>query len=102
MARMDFVWCAEGGRELAVKTSELASDEARPRADAALKKEERARDGAKAMSEYLDNARVVRERMGRLRTLRLAKEAADRKNALAAAQASVKPAKAAKRQSGGR
>ena len=54
-------------------------DEARARAEANFKKEERAKDGAKAMMEYLNNARLVRERTERLRALRLAKEAAERK-----------------------
>ena len=54
-------------------------DEARARAEANFKKEERAKDGAKAMMEYLANGRLVRERTERLRALRLAKEAAERK-----------------------
>lgn len=54
-------------------------DEARARAEANFKKEERARDGAKAMMEYQANNRLVREKTARLRALRLAKEAADRK-----------------------
>jgi len=45
-------------------------------ADATLKKEERARDGAKAMEEYLADGVARRERMAELRALRLAKEAA--------------------------
>jgi hypothetical protein len=49
------------------------------RADASFRKEERAKDSAKAMMEYLDNTRQVRERTERLRALRLAKEAADKK-----------------------
>jgi hypothetical protein len=53
-------------------------DEARARAEANFKKEERARDGAKAMMEYQANNRLVREKTARLRALRLAKEAADR------------------------
>ena len=55
-------------------------DEARARAEANFKKEERARDGAKAMTEYLENSRLVREKTERLRALRLAKEAAERKS----------------------
>ena len=46
-----------------------------PLSDAAVKKDERARDGAKAMAEYQANSRMVREQMARLRALRLAKEA---------------------------
>jgi hypothetical protein len=51
------------------------SDAARARAEASFKKEERAKEGAKAMMEYQANGRMIRERMERLRALRLAKEA---------------------------
>ena len=57
------------------------SDEARARAEANFKKEERAKEGAKAMMEYQANSRLVREKTARLRALRLAKEAADRERA---------------------
>jgi hypothetical protein len=57
------------------------SDEARTRAEANFKKEQRAKEGAKAMMEYQANGRLVREKTERLRALRLAKEAADRKRA---------------------
>jgi hypothetical protein len=57
------------------------SDEARNRAEANFKKEQRAKEGAKAMMEYQANGRLVREKTERLRALRLAKEAADRKRA---------------------
>lgn len=57
------------------------SDEARNRAEANFKKEQRAKEGAKAMLEYQANGRLVREKTERLRALRLAKEAADRKRA---------------------
>jgi len=57
------------------------SDEVRARAEANFKKEERAREGAKAMMEYQANSRLVREKTERLRALRLAKEAADRERA---------------------
>jgi hypothetical protein len=57
------------------------SDEARARAEANFKKEQRAKEGAKAMMEYQANGRLVREKTERLRALRLAKEAADRKQA---------------------
>ena len=53
-------------------------DEARARAEANFRKEERARDGAKAMLEYEANNRLVREKTERLRALRLAKEAAEK------------------------
>jgi hypothetical protein len=54
------------------------SDEARARAEASFKKEERAKGGGKAMMEYHANSRLVREKTERLRALRLAKEAADK------------------------
>lgn len=54
------------------------SDEARARAEASFKKEERAKEGARAMMEYQANSRMVREKTERLRALRLAKEAADK------------------------
>jgi len=57
------------------------SNETRARAEASFRKEERARDGAKAMMEYQANGRMVRENMERLRALRLAKEAADKAGA---------------------
>jgi len=59
----------------------IRSDEARARAEANFKKEERAKEGAKAMLEYQANSRLVREKTERLRALRLAKEAADRERA---------------------
>jgi len=57
---------------------EARSSEARARAEANFKKQERAKDGAKAMMEYQANSRVVREKMARLKALRLAKETADK------------------------
>ena len=60
------------------KTTEARSTEVRARAEANFKKEERAKEGAKAMSEYQANSKVVRERMAKLKALRLAKEAADK------------------------
>jgi hypothetical protein len=52
-------------------------DEARARAEASFRKEERAKDGAMAMTEYQANIRLVLEKTERLRALRLAKEAAE-------------------------
>ena len=57
------------------------SNEARARAEASFKKEERAKEGAKAMMEYQAEGRMVREKTERLRALRLAKEAADKARA---------------------
>jgi hypothetical protein len=54
------------------------SDEARARAEASFRKEERAKDGAKAMMEYQANSRLVREKTEKLKALRLAKEAAEK------------------------
>jgi hypothetical protein len=56
----------------------IRSDEARKRAEASFKKEERAKEGAEAMTEYQTNSRMVREKTERLKALRLAKEAADK------------------------
>lgn len=48
---------------------------------AQAKKDQRAKDGAEAMAQYEANALHVRQNMARLRELRLAKEAEERKNA---------------------
>jgi hypothetical protein len=48
------------------------------RAEASFKKEERAREGAKAMRDYEAENRAVHEKTARLKALRLAKEAADK------------------------
>jgi hypothetical protein len=66
-------------RLLATRASEARSSEARARAESNFKKEERAKEGAKAMMEYQANGKVVREKMAQLKALRLAKEAADKK-----------------------
>ncbi len=68
---------------MATKASEARSSEAHARAEASFRKEERAKDGAKAMMEYQANGRAVREKMARLKALRLAKEAADKERELA-------------------
>jgi hypothetical protein len=53
--------------------SKANSQEARARAEASFKKkEERAREGAKAAAEYEANVIAVREKTARLRALRLA------------------------------
>lgn len=61
------------------KASEARSTEVRARAEASFRKEERAREGAQAMQEYQANSRAIREKTERLKALRLAKEAADKK-----------------------
>ena len=58
------------------------SKDARARAEASFKrKEEQARQGATAWAEYEAQRRAVAERTERLRALRLAKEAAQSKQA---------------------
>ena len=57
------------------------SNEARARAEARFRKDERVKDGAKAMMEYQANVRIIREKTERLKALRLAKEAADKERA---------------------
>ena len=58
------------------------SKEARDRADAGFKKQEqRAREGAKAMADYEAEGRAMREKTARLKSLRMAKEAAGKENA---------------------
>jgi hypothetical protein len=56
----------------------IRSNEARARAEASFRKEERAKEGVKAVMEYHANSRMVREKTARLKALRLAKEAADK------------------------
>ena len=53
------------------------STQTRDRAEAKFKKLERAQDGAKARTEYEAEAVAVRERTMQLRSLRLAREAAN-------------------------
>ena len=77
---------------MATRASEARATETKARAEASFKKEERAKEGAKAMMEYQANGRVIREQMARLKALRLAKEAAD-----AAAPVPPQPAKKAGR-----
>ena len=62
-------------------TLTTGSNEARARAEASFRREERAKDGAKAMMDYQAKARMVREKTARLKALRLAKQAADKERA---------------------
>src|SRR5580693_1609450 len=78
---------------LTTKSSEERSTAARARAEASFKKEERAKDGALAMMEYLANAKMVRERTERLRALRLAKREVDKEREVPAAANKSKGAK---------
>ena len=58
------------------------SNEAKARAEASFKrKEEQARQGAKAWAEYEAQRRAIADKTERLRALRLAKEAAQSKQA---------------------
>ena len=66
---------------MATKASEARSSAAHARAEATFKKEERAKEGAKAMMEYQANAKAVRDKIAKLRALRLAKEAKASKEA---------------------
>ena len=54
------------------------------RADARFKKDERVREGTKAMLDYEAEGRAVREKTARLRALRLDKEAAEKNEGFAA------------------
>jgi len=67
---------AEEERILATRSNEAA----RARAEASFKKEERAKESARATMEYQDNNRIIREKTERLKALRLAKEAADKRH----------------------
>jgi hypothetical protein len=62
---------------LSTRESEGRATEIKVRAEANFNKEQRAREGAKAMIEYQANSRVVREQMARLKALRLAKQTTD-------------------------
>ncbi len=53
----------------------MTSDQARQRAEKSFRKEDRAADGLKAMTEYEVQARALREKTAHLKALRLAKEA---------------------------
>ncbi len=64
----------------------MTVDQARQRAEKNFKKEERARDGRKAMAEYEVQARATREKTARLKALRLGKEAQAQTEALPAKQ----------------
>jgi hypothetical protein len=67
------------GIDLPEKETILAknSKDVMDRAEASFKKEERAREGAKAMRDYEAESRAVHEKTARLKALRLAKEAAE-------------------------
>jgi hypothetical protein len=52
-------------------------DQAKARAEASFRKQERAREGAEAWTEHAAAGRATLEKTARLRALRLAKEAAE-------------------------
>jgi hypothetical protein len=73
------------------------SKEAHDRAEAGFKKNaQKAHEGQKAMAEYEAAGRAIREKTSRLRSLRLAKEAAEQKAALDTGGVKKKPAAAKK------
>ena len=81
-------------------THDAAKDQAKNKANAAFRKEQQAREGAIAMTEYVAEQKHVRSNMEKLRELRLAKEAQDAAQAAAETPAPAKPKKkAAKRAS---
>jgi hypothetical protein len=77
---------------LSEKDMTLASDSEevlKKRADASFRKEERTKEGKKAVADYEIEGRAVAAKTARLRALRLAKEAADK------VQEAAKPVKPA-------
>jgi len=57
----------------------MDSDQARHRAEELFKKEQQAREGQQAMAEYQAKLDAMRDKTARLRTLRLARDAANKK-----------------------
>ena len=57
----------------------MDSDQARHRAEALFKKEQQVREGQQAMAEYQAKLDAMRDKTARLRTLRLARDAANKK-----------------------
>src|SRR5690348_12668943 len=75
-------------------------DAAKAKAEATFKrKEQQAREGAKAMSEYIAGQAALRARTERLRTERLAREAREAAGAASGEPAEAKPKKKAARRS---
>ena len=68
----------------------MATTKMQDRANTAFRKEERAREGAKAMDEYRAERVAVDKKIERLKALRLAKEAEDAAIAAAAPPAPKK------------
>jgi hypothetical protein len=80
---------------LPTRTDNAEPNVVRARAEANFKKEERAKEGAQAMLEYQASGREVRENMAKLKALRLAKQAAEAKEAAKPAKVTVKKARKA-------
>jgi hypothetical protein len=59
----------------------MDSDLMHRRAEALFKKQEQAREGQQAMAEYQAQLEAMREKTARLRALRLARDAANKKSA---------------------
>ena len=57
----------------------MNAEEARRRAQTMFKKEQQLREGQQAMAEYQAQQHAMREKTARLRALRLARDAADKK-----------------------
>ena len=64
------------GRRRCADTANCLTRSAASAAEAAFRKEQQARDGASACTEYEKQARATEEKIARLRALRLANEAA--------------------------
>jgi hypothetical protein len=56
-----------------------STDQTHRRAEALFKKEQRSRESEQAMAEYQAELHAMREKTARLRALRLARDAADKK-----------------------
>jgi len=79
-------------------TNDAAKDQVKTKANAAFRKEQQAREGAIAMTEYVAEQKHVRSNMEKLRELRLAKEAQDAEAAASeVVEAKPKKKRAAKR-----
>ncbi|HET9617724.1 MAG TPA: transcriptional regulator [Pseudolabrys sp.] len=79
-------------------TNDAAKDQVKTKANAAFRKEQQAREGAIAMTEYVAEQKHVRSNMEKLRELRLAKEAQDAEAAAnEVVEAKPKKKRAAKR-----
>ena len=79
-------------------TNDAAKDQVKTKANAAFRKEQQAREGAIAMTEYVAEQKHVRSNMEKLRELRLAKEAEEAKAAATeAVEAKPKKKRAVKR-----